>query len=208
MHIIQHRWEGVAHIALYCWSETWKRRCCDGLNSLSQKIDLVSVNMLHAAIGIISNFDPSFRKACLSAAVSLPPDVYNSLVQSQRNIFFQVIDKIRTESRFLEVLNSIEVAIQKNEDPFHQIRWLWLLRLEKGTTSGYNTNKSSMIEDLLSLCARHKDKLEAAFLNVKSRFCGEVVFDDVVACHRMLLQKYRKTRKQYINGMVSLHDKL
>ena len=80
--------------------------------------------------------------------------------------------------------------------------------MEKETSSESNTNKSFMIEDLLSLCAQHKDKLEAAFLNVKSRFCTEVVFEEVVTSHRMLLQKYRNTRRQYINGMVSLHDKL
>lgn len=108
----------------------------------------------------------------------------------------------------MEVLSSIEVAIQKNEDPFQQIRWLWVLCMEKETSSESNTNKSFMIEDLLSLCAQHKDKLEAAFLNVKSRFCTEVVFEEVVTSHRMLLQKYRNTRRQYINGMVSLHDKL
>lgn len=142
----------------------------------------------------------------MTAAVSLPPGVYDRLVQTQRNTFFYLIDKIHTESSFLEVLSNIEVAIQKNEDPFQQIRWLWVLETE--TSSGYNTNESFMFEDVFSLCARHKDRLEAAFLNVKSRFCSEVVFEDVVTSHRMLLQKYRKTRRQYINGMVSLHDKL
>ncbi|RZB55417.1 uncharacterized protein LOC114391401 [Glycine soja] len=201
-------WGGVAHFALHCWSENQKRLCYDGSNILSQKLHLVSVNLLHFAIGIIGNFDPSFRKACLTAAVSLPPVVYNILFQGQRNTFFYLIDKIRSESRFMEVLSSIEVAIQKNEDPFQQIRWLWVLCMEKENSSESNTNKSFMIEDLLSLCAQHKDKLEAAFLNVKSRFCTEVVFEEVVTSHRMLLQKYRNTRRQYINGMVSLHDKL
>ena len=143
----------------------------------------------------------------MTAVVSLPPVVYNGLFQGQRNTFFYLIDKIRTESRFMEVLSSIEVAIQKNEDPFQQIRRLWVLCMEKETSSEYNTNKSFMIEDLLSLCAQHKDKFEAAFLNVKSRFCSEVVFE-VVTSNRMLLQKCRNTRKQYINRMFLLHDKL
>ncbi|ESW26670.1 hypothetical protein PHAVU_003G138500 [Phaseolus vulgaris] len=201
-------WGGVAHFALHRWSENQKRLFYDGSNFLSQKLVLVSVNLLHVAIGIISNLDPSFRKACLTAAVSLPPVVYDSLFQGQRNTFFYLIDKICTESRFMEVISSIEVAVQKNEDPFQQIRWLWVLCMEKETNSEYNTNKSFMSEDILSLCAEHKDKLEAVFLNVKSRFCSEVVFEEVVTNHRTLLQKYRSTRKQYINGMVSLHDKL
>ncbi|XP_020230222.1 uncharacterized protein LOC109811006 [Cajanus cajan] len=201
-------WGGVAHFALHCWSENQKRLCYNGSNILSQKLDRMSVNLLHVAIGIIGNSDPSFRKACLTAAVSLPPVVYDSLFEGQRNTFFYIIDKVRTESRFMEVLSSIEIAIQKNEDPFQQIQWLWILSMETETSGEYNNNKSFMIEDLLSLCAQQKDKLETAFLNVKSRFCGEVVFEEVVTSHRMLLQKYRNTRKQYINGMVSLHNKL
>lgn len=201
-------WEGVAHFALHCWSGNWKRPCYDCVNSLSQKLDLVSLNLLHVAIGIIGTSDPSFRKACLSAAVSLPPDVYDRLIQNQRNIFLHLIDNIRNECRFSEVLSNIEVAIQKNKDPFEQIQWLWDLHKEKEAKSGYNTDKSSIIEDLSFLCAKHNDKLEASFLNVKSRFCSEVVFEDVVTSHRALLQKYKKTRRQYINGMISLHDKL
>lgn len=168
----------------------------------------MSLNLLHVAIGIIGTSDPSFRKACLSAAVSLPPDVYDRLIQNQRNIFLHLIDNIRNECRFSEVLSNIEVAIQKNKDPFEQIQWLWDLHKEKEAKSGYNTDKSSIIEDLSFLCAKHNDKLEASFLNVKSRFCSEVVFEDVVTSHRALLQKYKKTRRQYINGMISLHDKL
>ncbi|KAG4959152.1 hypothetical protein JHK87_035785 [Glycine soja] len=116
------------------------------------------------------------RKDCVMMAQILSQKLH----LGQRNTFFYLIDKIRTESRFMEVLSSIEVAIQKNEDPFQQIRWLWVLCMEKETSSEYNTNKSFMIEDLLSLCAQHKDKFEAAFLNVKSRFCSEVELDELL----------------------------
>jgi hypothetical protein len=166
------------------------------------------VNLLHVAIGIISTCDPSFRKACLTATVSLPPDVYHRLIQNQRTTFLHLIDKICNESSFSEVMSNVEVAIQKNKDPFEQIQWLWVHNMQKEDKCAFNTEKSFIIEDLHSLCAKHKDKLEAAFLNVKSRFCTEVVFEDVVTSHRMLLQKYKKTRRQYINGMISLHDKL
>ncbi|KAI4335325.1 hypothetical protein L6164_013980 [Bauhinia variegata] len=201
-------WEGVAHFALHCWSEDQKWPCFDGLTPLSQKLELVSVILLHVAIGILSNSDPIFRKACLAAAHFLPPDICDWLSKSQRNIFCHIIDKIHTESRFLEVLNSIEVAVQKNEDPFQQIRWLWLLNLKKEISRGCDPNQPFLIEDLPSYCAQHKDKVEAAFLDMKSRFCSEVVFGDVIASYGTLLEKYRKTRKQYINGMISLHDKL
>lgn len=201
-------WEGVAHFALHCWNENQRRPCYGCINSLSQKLDLVSVNLLHVAIGIICASNPTFRKACLTAAVSLPPDVYHRLIQKQRTTFLHLIDKICNECRFSEVLSNIEVAIQKNKDPFEQVRWLQVLHMEKEARSGFNTEKYFNIEDLCSLCAKHKDKLEAAFLNVKSRFCSEVVFEDVVTRHMMLLRKYKKTRRQYINGMLSLHDKL
>ncbi|KAF7806709.1 Bifunctional lysine-specific demethylase and histidyl-hydroxylase NO66 [Senna tora] len=198
-------WEGVAHFALHCWSENLKRPCNDGFTSWSQKLDLLSVNLLHFSIKIIGNSDPTFRKACLAAADSLPPDVCNWLAQNQKKIFAHVIDKIHTESRFMEVLSSLE--IHKNEDPYQQIRWLWLLHLKKEAVGVYDLNQSYMIEDLLSLCLQHKDEVEAAFLDVKSRFCSEVVFEDVLITYRLLLQKYKKTRKQYSNGMISLHDK-
>lgn len=202
------RWEGVAHFALHCWNENRKKPCYDCISSLSQKLDLVSVNLLHVAIGTISTSNPTFRKACLTAAVSLPPDVYHRLIQNQRKAFFHLIDKIRNECKISEVLSNVEVAIQKNKDPFEQIRWLQVLHMENEAKSRFNTEKSLNIEDLRSLCATHKNKLEAAFLSVKSRFCSEVVFEDVVTSHRMLLLKYKKTRRQYINGMISLHNKL
>ena len=169
----------------------------------------MSVYLLHVAIRIISNYEPTFRKACLAAAVSLPPDVYNNeLVQSQRNIFCSIIDKINTEFGFLEVISSMEVAILKNEDLFQQISWLWLLDMNEEASRGNDHDQPFKIEDLLSFYVQHKDELEAAFLDVKSRFCSEVSFEDVISNYRILLQKYRKTRKQYMNGMISLHDKL
>ncbi|MED6216495.1 hypothetical protein PIB30_008190 [Stylosanthes scabra] len=114
-------------------------------------------------------------------------------------LYIPRVDKVRTESRFLEVLNSIEVAVHKNEDPFQQIRWLWV-HLENGTIDVYK-NRSSMIEDMLSLRDHRKDELETAFVKVISRFCSEVVFEDVVTSHMMLLRKYRNIRKQYVDGI-------
>ncbi|KAK4257767.1 hypothetical protein QN277_007312 [Acacia crassicarpa] len=199
-------WEGVAHFALHCWSENKERPCYDDCISWSQKLDLVCVSLLHFAIKIISDTDPTFRKACLVAADSLPPHVYNWLAHNQKSIFCHVIDKIHTESRFLEVLNSLEVAIKKNEDPYQRIRWLWFLHPKTESSKRHYLNES-MIEDLLSFCARHRDEVEVAFLGVKSKFCSEVVYENIVAGFAMLLQKYRKIRKQYGNGMISLHDK-
>ncbi|XP_054792588.1 uncharacterized protein LOC129320220 isoform X2 [Prosopis cineraria] len=200
-------WEGVAHFALHCWSENQERPYYGGSIPWSQKLDLVSVSLLHFAIKIIGNSDPTFRKACFAAEDSLPPHVCNWLAHNQKNIFCHVIDKIHTESRFLEVLSSLEVAIKKNEDPFQRIRWLWFLHPKRESSRRYDVNQSSVFEDLLSLCAQYQDEVEAAFLGVKSRFCSDVVYENIIAGYVMLLQKYRKARKQYSNGMISLHDK-
>lgn len=94
--------------------------------------------------------------------------------------------------------------MQKNEDPFQRIRWLRLLSAD-GETTGHDSNFSFMeASKLFPLCVEHKDKAEEAFMHVKSRFCDEVLFVDVLDCYKLLLNKYRKARKQYMNGMISL----
>ncbi|XP_035549242.1 uncharacterized protein LOC109008174 isoform X2 [Juglans regia] len=198
-------WEGFAHVALCCWSQTQKQPQFSLLES-AVLLDVISVNVLHVAIGLVGDSDPTFRKACLVAAISLSSDTGCWLDLNQRTIFSYLIDKVNTESRFLEALRSIEVAIQKTEDPFHQIRWLRLLNMEGESIEGNDWNVPFVeMAKLFPLCVRHKDQVEAAFMRVKSRFCDEVLFGDVVDSYKMLLDKYRKARKQYMNGMVSLH---
>ena len=162
------------------------------------------MNLLHVAIGLIGDSDPTFRKACLVGAMSLPSDISNMLDQNQKTIFSHLINKIDTESGFLDALRIIEVAMQKNEDPFQRIRWLRLLSAD-GETTGHDSNFSFMeASKLFPLCVEHKDKAEEAFIHVKSRFCDEVLFVDVLDRYKLLLNKYRKARKQYMNGMISL----
>lgn len=167
------------------------------------------MNVLHVAIGLVGDSDPTFRKACLVAAIYLSSATNYWLDLKQRTIFSHLIDKVNKESRFLEALRNIEVAIQKNEDPFHQIRWLRLLSMDGETIEGNDWNVPFVpfveMAKLFPLCVRHKDQVEAAFMRVKSRFCDEVLFGDVVDSYKMLLDKYRKVRKQYMDGMVSLH---
>jgi hypothetical protein len=45
----------------------------------------------------------------------------------QKTTFNNIIDQINKASRFLEVFSSVEVAIETNKVPFHQMRWLRLL---------------------------------------------------------------------------------
>uniref|UniRef100_A0A2N9EV40 Bifunctional lysine-specific demethylase and histidyl-hydroxylase n=1 Tax=Fagus sylvatica TaxID=28930 RepID=A0A2N9EV40_FAGSY len=198
-------WEGFAHVALCCWNQSCKQPQDASSESVLEFLGVISVNLLHVAIGLIGDSDTTFRKACLVGATSLPSGTCYWLDLDQKTIFSHLIDKINTESRFSEALRIIEVAIRKNEDPFQQIRWLRLLNAEGETAEGHDWNFSFMeAAKLFPLCVKHKDKAEEAFMNVKSRFCDEVLFGDVVDRYKLLLDKYRKARKQYMNGMISL----
>ncbi|KAL6315335.1 hypothetical protein AAG906_000436 [Vitis piasezkii] len=60
-------------------------------------------------------------------------------------------------------------------------------------------------ENSCSIFSQHKDKAKVAFMHIKSKFWCEVVFEDVIDSYGMVLEKYKKTRKQYMNGMLSQH---
>ena len=62
-------------------------------------------------------------------------------------------------------------------------------------------------ENSCSIFSQHKDKAKVAFMHTKSKFWCEVVFGDVIDSYGMVLEKYKKTRKQYMNGMLSQHCK-
>ncbi|KAM4097871.1 hypothetical protein ACJW30_07G034800 [Castanea mollissima] len=194
-------WEGFAHVALCCWNQR-QPQDAPSSESVLEFLDVISVNLLHVAIGLIGDSDPTFRKACLVGAMS--SDTSYRLDQNQKTIFSYLINKINRESRFMDALRIIEVAMQKNEDPFQRIRWLWLLNAD-GETTGHDWNFSFMeASNLFPLCIEHKDEAEDAFIHVKSRFCDEVLFGDVLDRYKLLLDEYRKARKQYMNGMISL----
>lgn len=130
----------------------------------------------------------------------------NNRLEIQKTIFCDLLRKINTEPRFSEVVKSVEVAIQKNEDPFQRIKWLQFLNQKAETVERQDWNMPFMGPEYFStLCGQDRDKGEAAFSLVKSRFCCEVKFDDVIGSYRMLLERYKRVRKQYTNGMISLH---
>lgn len=166
----------------------------------------MSVNLLHLLIGLFGHSDPTFRKACLVGAVSRPSDTEDWFYLNQKTIFDELIGKISADSRFLELLSSMEMAIRENTDPFQQMRWLQLLDWNRETLEGHDRNLPfTGAEIMFPLYAEHKDMAETAFMQVKSKFCCEVSFEDVIERYKMLLGKYKETRKQYMNGMLSLH---
>ncbi|XP_004301410.1 PREDICTED: uncharacterized protein LOC101300921 [Fragaria vesca subsp. vesca] len=198
-------WEGFVHVAFFSWYQIQKH--VD--NSFESSIHVISANLFHAAIGLIGGSDPTFRKACLIASIFPRSHAHNWLDLGQRMIFRQLIDKIGTESRFLEVFRSIELAVQENKDPLQRIKWLDFLNMEKERRPNHDQNMPFMeMRNLLSLCVQHRDLVEAAFHQLKSRFCENVIVEDAIVSYKMLLDKYRNVRKQYMNGMVSLHHQL
>lgn len=200
-HSLIHRWEGFVHIALCYWNQRQERsKCSAGI------VFDVSVALLHIAISLIGNSDPIFRKACLVAATSPPSCSEGWLDLNQRKLFCHLIDQVNAKSKFTEALRNVETATQKNEDLFQRIRWLQNLDLSGRNFERFDWNIPFRgTEELFQLSVRYKCELEAAFMQVKSRFCCEISFDDVKQSYRMLLEKYRKVRKQYTNGMISLH---
>ncbi|KAH7544741.1 hypothetical protein FEM48_Zijuj01G0018400 [Ziziphus jujuba var. spinosa] len=196
-------WEGFVHVALNYWHKNQKPHYAS--DSSSGILYDISVDLLHVTIGLIADSDHTFRKASLAGAVSWH-SYSNNRLEIQKTIFCDLLRKINTEPRFSEVVKSVEVAIQKNEDPFQRIKWLQFLNQKAETVERQDWNMPFMGPEYFStLCGQDRDKGEAAFSLVKSRFCCEVKFDDVIGSYRMLLERYKKVRKQYTNGMISLH---
>ncbi|XVF63485.1 hypothetical protein PTKIN_Ptkin09bG0090400 [Pterospermum kingtungense] len=192
-------WEGFMHVALFCWNHKQHHyNLC--LKSLSGILNIVSVKLLHVIIGLIGDSDPTFRKACLVAAVSSQSDTNSWLGICQKTIFSNLIDKISRESRFSEALESVEVAIRRNEDPFQRIRWLRSLNQEMESVEG-----DDWVEGVFKLYVENKEMAERVLMEVKSKFCGEVSYEDVTAEYKILHEMYKMARKQYMNGMLSLH---
>lgn len=200
-----YRWEGFAHIALHHWVQNENLSRYISSDALSWDLKVVAVSLVHLAVNVIGDTDPIFRKACLVGAIWLPLVTEGRLYLNQKTTFSYLVGRINTDSRFNDVVSYLEAAILKQEDPFQNVRWLHHLN-EEEFIEGYCLNISSIgTENLYNLLVHHKDKAEATFMEVRSKFCSEVLFEDVEGRYTLLLEKYRKARKQYMNGMLSLH---
>ncbi|KAL3535451.1 hypothetical protein ACH5RR_003912 [Cinchona calisaya] len=197
-------WEGFIHIALNRWYEKQRESQQQFADMMSWSLHITSVNLLHVAIKLIGDIDPTFRKACLVGQTSLSTVSKGWLTMNQRMIFKYLISRINTESKFSDSLESLERAVQKHEDFFQQLRWMQHLTRE-GDESHRSCFSSADTRKILHLCSQHKDIIGAAFLQVKSKFCIEALFEDVEPNYKMFLERYKKVRKQYTNGMLSLH---
>ncbi|XP_041999483.1 uncharacterized protein LOC121748957 isoform X2 [Salvia splendens] len=203
-------WEGFMHAALFSW-DSKQRLQYKSEDSVQRNLHLLSMMLLHIAIKLIGNLDPAFQKACLVDA--MPFSCYTNrewLQKNQRKTFGYLINRIMSESKFSDAVSHLEATLLKNEDPLEHLRWMKYLTLEAEEIESVSNLciPSADSRYLFDLLIHHKDIAEAAFIQVRSRFCHEVEFRDVELHYRMLLEKYRKVRKQYATGMLSLHSAL
>ncbi|GLU10401.1 hypothetical protein SLE2022_272100 [Rubroshorea leprosula] len=199
-------WEGFVHVALFSWSKTEHQHYPASSSSLSRILDFMSVKLLHVSIGLLGDSDPTFRKACLVAAISEPSDTNSWLDLNQRSTFRNLIGKISSKASFSEAIQSVEAAIQKNEDPFQRISWLQFLSKESETVEESHWDAPFMAaQKMFPPYVEHREKAESEFMHIKSKFCSEVQYKDVSGGYMVLHEKYKKVRKQYMNGMLSLH---
>lgn len=204
-------WEGFMQVALYSWDKQQRTLQNKSNDSVQWSLHLLSVRLLRIAIKLIGNLDPAFQKACLVGAMPFSSDSTTEwLHKNQRKTFCYLISRIAIESKFSDAVSHLEATLQKNEDPFEHLRWMKYFSVEeeeneRSLNLSISSEDSRYLSDLLS---QHRDIAEAAFVQVRSKFSHEVKFQNVELHYKMLLEKYRKVRKQYTNGMISLHSAL
>ncbi|KAK6151435.1 hypothetical protein DH2020_014070 [Rehmannia glutinosa] len=204
-------WEGFMQVAVYCWAKKQKALLYKSGDSISLNLHLVSVMLLHIAIKLIGNRDPRFRKACLVGATLSSSDTRDWLCENQRTTFGYLISTITSESKFSDAVEQLEAALRINEDPLEHVRWMKHLIVEEEEIERKQSLSilSADSKDMFGILIRNRDIAEAVFLQVKSKFCCEIeFFEDVKRRYRVMLEKHRTVRKQYTNGMLSLHSAL
>lgn len=195
-------WEGFAHVALYQWSQ---KKWPDSFARDASGMLAISLNILHVAIRLIGSSEPVFRKACLVAASSLPTMTANWLDKNQRATFNLVIDKIYELSSFTDSLQFLQMAVEREDDPFHWLRWLEHINGRKVYIQDFCDFTSDGRCNVLSFINQHKYDAEAVFSHIKSNFCNEVLFDEAKESFKTLHALYKEARIGYMNGMLSLH---
>lgn len=205
-------WEGFAHVALHCWNEDEKQKQAH-LHLTDYKSVMrraMFVNLLHVAIRLIADLNPVFRKACMVAALPFTEGDRHAhaLVLNQKATFSNIIDRIDAGCSFAEAFRSIEAVVQeKNGDSLQWMSWLQHLPQEGDETEEVDFNNLlGSFEYLVRLYSEHIEEAMIEFTKIKSAFCRHVVYENACGRFKMLLEKYRKTRKQYMKGMLSLHS--
>ncbi|GFP96906.1 bifunctional lysine-specific demethylase and histidyl-hydroxylase no66 [Phtheirospermum japonicum] len=178
-------------------------------NSVACSPHLASLMLLHIAIELIGPHDLRFRKACLVGAMPLSSETRDWLCENQKTTCGYLISTVISECKFSDTFEHLKAALEINVDPLEHLRWIKCLEEEEEIDRSESLRISwPDVRDVFDVLSRNMDIAEAAFVQVKSRFCREVEFEDVKRYYQVLLEKYRKVRKQYANGMLALHSAL
>ncbi|KAM0896156.1 hypothetical protein ACQ4PT_023369 [Festuca glaucescens] len=212
-------WEGFAHIALHCWLEEQTLGCSSGsINSKLEEQAPLFALLLHVAIRLLSDKDPTLRKACMVAAKlpsfsnSCPTSHSKSLRNRHMSTFIEILNKINNTCILKEALSWIELAVKgKTDEPVQWMSWLrHLPRQQHGDTAARRIDFCDVLgpfEELLNVFSSDPEQASADFTNFKSRFCRCAAYDDACKSFNMLLHMYRTTRTQYTKGMLGLHGR-
>ncbi|XP_022846044.1 uncharacterized protein LOC111368805 isoform X2 [Olea europaea var. sylvestris] len=196
-------WDGFIQVALCCWDQKQKVYPDAYGDTVSGSLHVMSVNLLHIAIKQLGNVDPALRKACLVGAFSSSSSNEGWLGTNQRTLFWHLISKINNELKFSDALKLLEEAVQKHEDPLDQVRWVKDLIFKEEVKRSQRSDTDNGCG--FHILCNHRERAETVFMEVKSKFWKEIVFEEVEQCYKVMLEKYRKVRKQYTDGMLSLH---
>ncbi|VAH52817.1 unnamed protein product [Triticum turgidum subsp. durum] len=209
-------WEGFIHIALHCWLEEQKLVGSSGSveSRMEEQAPLFAL-LLHVAIRLLSDDDPTPRKACMVAAKfpsssnSLPMSHLNSLRSSQRSTFSEILDKIDKSCSFEDALRSIELAVKaRNDEPFQWMSWLrHLPQQQHGLGRIDFCDVLGPLEELVDMFSSDSEGASADFAEFRSRFCRRAVYDGARREFESLLSMYRTARSRYAKGMLALHGK-
>uniref|UniRef100_A0A0A9CLA1 Bifunctional lysine-specific demethylase and histidyl-hydroxylase n=1 Tax=Arundo donax TaxID=35708 RepID=A0A0A9CLA1_ARUDO len=205
-------WEGFAHIALHCWMEKQKLGSSQFIKSKTKEETSLFALVLHVAIRLLSDSDPTFRKACMVAS-KLPSSSscttthLNALRSSLKSTFDEILKKIGKSCSFEEALRCIELAVEeRNDETFQWMSWLRHLpqQGDENVRIDY-CNILGALEEFLDAFSYNPERFLADFTGFKSSFCRGTVYEDACESFETLLQMYRTTRNQYMRGMLALH---
>lgn len=126
-------WEGFAHIVLHCWLENEQPGRSPGSvkSEVEEQAPLLAL-LLHVAIRLLSDSDPTLRMVCMVAA-NLPssnnsrvtaisnsirsshgsPSVSNSIRSIQQ--LREILSKIHKKCNFDEALSSIKLTVSSSK---------------------------------------------------------------------------------------------
>lgn len=222
-------WEGMMHIALHSWAQHQK---WDDFvsNSNSEKKIFLAVQLLHIAIRNLGDSCSLLRKACTVATpyscyisskeweAQFGLDANSDTVSCQKNpkalsckeVFSNLIGIVARRCRFADAYRIVEASLNSlADDSLQWMKWLRHLSSEETNSSGQQScdDPYKLLREIFKADQSDVLEYESAFLRVKSKFCLEVKFEEAQSGFAFLLRKYRRARKQFINGMLALHSK-